>query len=98
MGHPVSFEVSSFKSPARASLVGGTRRLFPEDAKKKFDETVEDEADPGVDEKAQVELVRLVSRGCGQMWHEDKEIEQASEGDGGELLEQAGEHGVSFKL
>jgi hypothetical protein len=56
----------------------------------KFDEAVEEEADPRVDQKAPVETVGFVLRGRREMWHEDEEVEQAAKHDGGELFEEAG--------
>jgi len=61
-------------------------------AEDEFDETVEGEAHPGIDEQAPVEVVRFVTRGRWEVRHEDEEIEQAAEDDGGGLLEEAGAH------
>jgi hypothetical protein len=58
-----------------------------------FDEAVEEEADPRVDQKAPVETVGFVTRGWGKVRHEYEEVEQAAKDDGSGLFEEAGEHG-----
>jgi hypothetical protein len=64
-------------------------------AEDEFDEAVEDEADPGVDQKAPVETVGLVLCGRGQVRHEGEEVEQAAEDDGDELFQKAGHRSVA---
>jgi hypothetical protein len=54
-----------------------------------FDEAVENEADPEIDQQSPVEAVGSVTRGWGQMRHEYEEVEQAAKEDGGELFEEA---------
>jgi len=63
-------------------------------AEEQFDEAVEDEADPGVDEQAPVEMIRNVTRGRGQVRHQDEEVEQTANEDGGELFEDTVGHGL----
>jgi hypothetical protein len=60
-------------------------------AEDKFDEAVNDEADPGIDEQTPVETEGLVAGGLGQVGHQNEEVEEAAEDDGGELLEEAEE-------
>jgi len=62
-----------------------------------FDEAVEDEADPGVDQQAPVEVEGLVAGGRGQVRHEDEEVEQAAEEDGGELFENSASHDIRLR-
>jgi tRNA nucleotidyltransferase (CCA-adding enzyme) len=57
-----------------------------------FDEAVDYETDPEIDEQAPIEMVGSVARGWWQVGDEDEEIEQVADEDGGELLEEAGEH------
>ena len=66
--------------------------LLLAEAKKKFEEAVEDEAEPSEDEQSPVEAKGFVARGRGQMRHEDEEVEETAEDDGGELFKKAG-HG-----
>ena len=55
-------------------------------AEEKLDQAVDDEADPGKDENAPVKAEGFVAR-CGrQVGHEDEEVEETAEEDGGELL------------
>ena len=60
-------------------------------AEGEFDEAVEDEADPSIDEKSPIKTKGFVARGRRKMRHKDEEVEQAAEDDGGELFEEAGE-------
>ena len=57
-----------------------------------FEEAVEDEADPSEDEQSPVEAEGLVARCRGKVRHENEEVEEAAKEDGGDLLEEAGEH------
>ena len=59
-----------------------------------LDQTVDDEADPEINEQSPVEMVGSVARGIGEMRHEDEKVKQVADEDGGELLEQAGEHSL----
>ena len=63
-------------------------------AEDEFDEAVDDEADPSVDKQAPVEAIWLMTRRRGKVWHEDEEVEQAANEDGGELFEEAVGHGL----
>ena len=59
-----------------------------------FDEAVDYETDPEIDEQAPIEMVGSVARGWWQVGDEDEEIEQVADEDGGELLEEAAEHSL----
>src|SRR5664279_133313 len=59
-----------------------------------LDQTVDDEVDPEINEQSLVEMVGSVARGIGEMRHEDEKVKQVADEDGGELLEQAGEHSL----
>lgn len=67
-------------------------------AEDNFDEAVDDEADPCVDEDSEIQAERFVTGGGGQVWYENEKVEKAAEDDGGELLEEAGEHRVTFNF
>ena len=71
--------------------------LSPE-AQGEFDEAVDDQAEPGEDQQAPVEAEGLVLGRKGKMRHEDEEVEEAAEDDGGELFEEAREHGEKFQV
>ena len=64
-------------------------------AERQFYEAVEDEADPGVDNQAPVEAIWLMTCCRGQVRHQDEEVEQAANEDGGELFQDAVGHGRS---
>ena len=49
------------------------------EAQRQFDEAVNDEADPGVDYDAEVETKWFVAGSCGEVRHEDKEVEPAAD-------------------
>jgi len=55
-------------------------------AEEKLDQAVDDETDPGKDEKTPVEAEGFVARRGRQVGHEDEEVEETAEEDGGELL------------
>ena len=57
-----------------------------------FDEAINHDAEPGIDQQTPVEAIRLVTRRRRQMRHEDEKVQQASEHDGGELLEDSAWH------
>ena len=61
-------------------------------AGEELDEPVDCEAQPEIDDEAEVEPVGGVAGGDGQVGHEDKQVKQVADDDGGELLEEAGEH------
>jgi hypothetical protein len=63
-----------------------------------FDKSPKDKTNPNKDKQAPVESERLVTRGRGKVRHEDEEVEKRTSEDGGELLEEAGEHGESYQL
>ena len=67
-------------------------------AERQFYEAVEDEADPGVDNQAPVEAIWLMTCRRGKVRHEDEEVEQAANEDGGELFEEAASHGLRDSL
>ena len=57
-------------------------------------EAVDHEADPEVDEQSPVEMVGSVARRNGKMRHENEEVKQVADENGGELLEEAAEHSL----
>ena len=60
-------------------------------AEDEFDQAVNHEADPSVDEDSEVETKWFVAGGCGQVGHEDEEVQEAADDDGGELFDEAAE-------
>ena len=71
--------------------VARTTTLCTPSAHYKFDQAIDDEADPGVYEDSEVESKWLVASGRRQVRHEDEEVEQAADEDSGKLLEESGE-------
>ena len=89
--------VGSLGAPRFFLVATSDKRLAPgfaamPKAHGQFDQPVKDKADPGVDQQAPVEAVWFVARGRRQVWHEDEEVQQTSEDDGGGLLEESLSH------
>ena len=61
-----------------------------------FDQAVNHDTDPKINEQPKIEAIGLMAARWRQVRHQEKEIDQVAEYDGGELLEEAREHATCF--
>ena len=71
---------------------------FAVPAKREFDQSVNYQADPSVDQQSPVETVRLVARRQRKVWHQEEKVQQVANQNGGELFEDAMGHSARERL